>query len=106
MSKVKMNEEDEDSGDDSSSENSSGMKKIYLKNNKWFIQCIFFKHLETSEDSVEVEVPFKVGMWDLKQCDPKRCTGRKLMKLELIDKLGMSAMFNGIVLTPVATEVK
>lgn len=50
-------------------------------------------------------MPFKVGMWDLKQCDPKRCTGRKLMRLEMIDKLGMSSMFNGIVLTPVATEV-
>lgn len=62
--------------------------------------------LETSEESVEIEVPFKVGMWDLKQCDPKRCTGRKLMRLEMIDKLGMSAMFNGIVLTPVATEVR
>ncbi|KAL4132453.1 hypothetical protein QTP88_009597 [Uroleucon formosanum] len=82
MSKVKINEVDEVSRDNSSSENSS----------------------ETSEDSIEIEVPFKVGMWDLKQCDPKRCTGRKLMRLELIDKLGMSAMFNGIVLTPVATE--
>lgn len=61
---------------------------------------------ETSEESVEIEVPFTVGMWDLKQCDPKRCTGRKLMRLEMIDKLGMSAMFNGIVLTPVATEVR
>ncbi|XP_060835121.1 18S rRNA aminocarboxypropyltransferase [Rhopalosiphum padi] len=82
MSKVKINEEDEDSKDNSSSDSSS----------------------ETSEDSIEIEVPFKVGMWDLKQCDPKRCTGRKLMRLELIDKLGMSAKFNGIVLTPVATE--
>lgn len=44
-------------------------------------------------------------MWDLKQCDPKRCTGRKLMRIEMIDKLGMFAMFNGIVLSPVATEV-
>lgn len=50
-------------------------------------------------------MPFKVGMWDLKQCDPKRCTGRKLMRIEMIDKLGMFAMFNGIVLSPVATEV-
>lgn len=79
MSKVKINEEDEDSEDNSS---------------------------DTSEDSVEIEVPFKVGMWDLKQCDPKRCTGRKLMRLEMIDKLEMFARFNGIVLTPVATEVK
>ncbi|KAE9524883.1 hypothetical protein AGLY_014933 [Aphis glycines] len=77
MSEVKINEEDEDSEDNSS---------------------------DSSEDSVEIEVPFKVGMWDLKQCDPKRCTGRKLMRLEMIDKLGMSARFNGIVLTPVATE--
>jgi len=45
-------------------------------------------------------------MWDLKQCDPKRCTGRKLMRLGMIDKLKLFAMFNGIVLSPVATEVK
>jgi len=31
MSKVKINEEDEDSEDDSSSENSSGVKTIYKK---------------------------------------------------------------------------
>lgn len=57
---------------------------------------------ESSDESLKV--PFKVGMWDLKQCDPKRCTGRKLMRLGMIDKLRMCAMFNGIVLTPVATE--
>lgn len=67
-----------------------------------YLKCFV---VETSDDSVEIEVPFKVGMWDLKQCDPKRCTGRKLMRLEMIDKLEMAAMFNGIVLTPVATEV-
>jgi len=55
---------------------------------------------------VDDEIPFKVGMWDLKQCDPKRCTGRKLMRLGMIDKLKLFAMFNGIVLSPVATEVK
>lgn len=74
-------------------------KYIYVYH---YLKCFV---LETSDDSVEIEVPFKVGMWDLKQCDPKRCTGRKLMRLEMIDKLGMSAIFNGIVLTPVATEV-
>ncbi|XP_050537628.1 18S rRNA aminocarboxypropyltransferase [Daktulosphaira vitifoliae] len=58
----------------------------------------------SSEESIELKVPFKVGMWDLKHCDPKKCTGRKLMRMEMIDKLGFSAMFNGIVLSPIATE--
>ncbi|VVC39360.1 Hypothetical protein CINCED_3A021803 [Cinara cedri] len=80
VSAVKINEEED--SEKNSSDNSS----------------------ETSDESVEIEVPFKVGMWDLKQCDPKRCTGRKLMRLKMIDKLGMLAKFNGIVLTPVANE--
>jgi pre-rRNA-processing protein TSR3 len=39
-------------------------------------------------------------MWEFGQCDPKRCTGRKLHRFSLIKVLPTSAFFPGLVLTP------
>jgi pre-rRNA-processing protein TSR3 len=43
-------------------------------------------------------------MWDLNQCDPKKCSGRKLGRLGLLRTLNFKERFNGIVLTPCATK--
>lgn len=60
---------------------------------------------EGSSDSDEdVEVPFQVSMWDLSQCDPKKCTGRKLARHGLISSIKLGKRFNGIILTPVGTQ--
>lgn len=47
-----------------------------------------------------------MGLWDFAQCDPKRCSGRKLVRMHLIDefKLGTGKPFRGILLTPSATS--
>lgn len=47
----------------------------------------------------------KMGMWDFAQCDPKRCSGRRLVRLGLINEYKVNSKFHGIVLTPSASSV-
>jgi len=42
-----------------------------------------------------------LAMWDFGQCDAKRCTGRKLERLQVLRSLKTSQKFRGLILTPV-----
>lgn len=57
-----------------------------------------------SSDDEGVEPSFTISMWDLNHCDPKKCSGRKLMRHNLIKNLKLGQRFPGLVLSPVGTQ--
>nr|CCA25371.1 conserved hypothetical protein [Albugo laibachii Nc14] len=44
--------------------------------------------------------PVKLFMWDYEQCDAKRCTGRKLCRLQYMRSMRPGQSFRGLVLSP------
>lgn len=58
----------------------------------------------SSGEESELKFPYDLAMWDLSQCDPKKCSGRKLARLGFVRCLKLSQRFTGVVLTPVASK--
>jgi len=44
----------------------------------------------------------RLRMWDFQQCDPKRCTGAKLARRGIFERMPLKQSFRGIVLSPKA----
>lgn len=57
------------------------------------------------EESGTTTLTHRLGMWDFAQCDPKRCSGRKLCRLKMIEEFKVNQKFRGIILTPSGTRV-
>jgi pre-rRNA-processing protein TSR3 len=51
-------------------------------------------------DSRRGRPSFKAACWDLNHCDPKRCSGKKLIKLGMMRDLHVGQRHNGVIITP------
>jgi pre-rRNA-processing protein TSR3 len=47
---------------------------------------------------------FKAACWDLGHCDPKRCSGKKLMKLGIMRELHVGQKHSGVIISPNAKQ--
>lgn len=48
---------------------------------------------------------FKAACWDLGHCDPKRCSGKKLMRFGLMRELQVGQRHSGVIITPNGKQV-
>ncbi|KZF24701.1 DUF367-domain-containing protein [Xylona heveae TC161] len=49
--------------------------------------------------------PYKAACWDLGHCDPKRCSGKRLMRLGLMRDLHVGQKYAGVVVSPNAKKI-
>ena len=61
-----------------------------------------FCRAATSPDAKNPLQGLRLRMWDFNQCDPKRCSGARLARRGVFQKMPLKSPFRGIVLDPEA----
>ncbi|KAF9167898.1 ribosome biogenesis protein tsr3 [Actinomortierella ambigua] len=51
-------------------------------------------------ERVRSKIPMPLGMWDFEHCDPKRCSGKKLSRMGMVETLKVNQRFLGVCMTP------
>ncbi|KAG9232143.1 putative ribosome biogenesis protein TSR3 [Amylocarpus encephaloides] len=63
------------------------------------------QHNQNDENPASPSRPsFKAACWDLGHCDPKRCSGKRLMKLGLMRQLHVGQRHSGVIISPNAKQ--
>ncbi|CAI7632477.1 unnamed protein product [Penicillium pancosmium] len=57
------------------------------------------------EGAVSARPEFKAACWDMGHCDPKRCSGKRLMKLGLMRDLHIGQRHPGVIVSPNAKKI-
>jgi pre-rRNA-processing protein TSR3 len=60
---------------------------------------------DDDDDDTPSPPPFKAYAWDLNHCDPRRCSGKRLIRTRLLTSLPLTARFPGIAIHPLAKQV-
>ncbi|KAI0547743.1 hypothetical protein F4679DRAFT_355864 [Xylaria curta] len=58
------------------------------------------RNVDDADEIDDTTPPFKAACWDLNHCDPKRCSGKKLIRLGLMRDLHLGQRHNGVIITP------
>ena len=76
-------------------------KKIYMKKSLYDTEEKEEEEKEENEEGEEYEeFTIKLSMLYFDQCDPKKCTGKKMERLGLLKEIKFNRNYGGILLTP------
>lgn len=75
-------------------------KKIYMKKSLYDSEEKEEEEKEENEEGEYQEFTIKLSMLYFDQCDPKKCTGKKMERLGLLKEIKFNRNYGGILLTP------